>query len=69
MPRKWGISGGGRVENPVGKTGLLAGLLAVVVSIAEAVANDPNATNITAAVAGVVLALFGEKVRRQPRDG
>lgn len=64
IPTKWGRPGE-NIENPVGKTGIVAGIAGVIAAVADMIGNDPSPENIATAVVFVLVALFGEKVRRQ----
>lgn len=65
-PRRWGFVGP-RTENPVGKTGILAGL-ALVIAGAFGLADDAETVEAITVVMGLILGLFGERVRRQPPE-
>ena len=55
-----------RIDNPVGKTGMIGGIAGLVGSIASMLESDPSPTNIATAVVSVLVFLFGDRVRRQP---
>ena len=64
-PRSFGLVGP-RSPNPVGKTGIFAGLLIIIEAVLSALdAEDVSWQTIVQAVLGALLAGYGERVRRQ----
>ena len=64
MPRKYGILGGdGRIENPIGWTGILTGVSMIATGVVMMVNGD--AAGAAPAFGGGVVTIVGAIIRRQ----